>query len=74
MDLSTLTTPKINELRENLNLTDDECVIFDMLAKNKSIIEISAKIGLSVATVNRRIRKIKNKIELFGGLSDGKNN
>lgn len=62
MDLSKFTMPKIKYLRENLNLTDDEVVIFDMLAKNKSICQISDKVGMSESTINRRIRRIKCKI------------
>lgn len=62
MDLSKLTTPKINYLRENLNLTEDEEKIFNMLSKGKTIVEISMKTRMSEPTVSRRIRRIKDKI------------
>lgn len=65
MDLSKLILPKINELRIQLNLTDDEEAIFDMLAKGKSRNQIAYKLNMSVSTVDRRIKRIKDKLNMF---------
>lgn len=63
--LSRLTKPELEELEKYLNLTDDECIIFHLLAKNKSIIEISDKMGMSKRTTDRRISNVKRKVEKF---------
>lgn len=62
MDLSKFTTPKINYLRDNLNLTEEEEIVFNMLAKGKSITEISIKARTSESTIARRIKRIKQKM------------
>lgn len=67
MDLSKFTMPKINYLRENLNLTEDEEVVFEMLSKKRSIVEIADRLQISEPTVNRRIRRIKDKIQSLEG-------
>lgn len=63
MDLSKYAKPKIDEWREILNLTEQEEVVFNMLAKGHTIIEISEKTTLSERTVSRRIMSISNKME-----------
>ena len=47
---------------ENCNFTDRQKEILDLRRKGKSIVEISLKIQVSTRTVDREIRKIKNKI------------
>lgn len=47
---------------ENCNFTDRQKQIFELRRKGKSIIEISFIIPASTRTVDREIRKIKNKI------------
>lgn len=44
------------------NFTDRQHDILELRRKGKSIIEISIKIHISEATVNREIKKIKKKI------------
>lgn len=61
--LSSLTKPELEELKDQLNLTEEEITIFDMLAKRKSIFEISDKTILSERTVKRRIKSFCEKIE-----------
>lgn len=63
MDLSKFTTPKINYLRENLNLTEDEEIVFDMLSKHKSRIQIADKLQLSVSCIDKRIKQLRTKIK-----------
>lgn len=54
--------PRINYLRKNLNLTEDEEQVFDLLVKNKTIKEISDRVQISPRSVARRIAMIKRKM------------
>lgn len=63
MQLYKLTTQKINELHDALNLTEDEEIVFQMLSKGKSRIQIADRLQLSVRSVDNRIKDIKNKIK-----------
>lgn len=62
MKLSKLTKPELEEIYRNANFTEEEEKIFWMLAVGKSLEQISAKTFLPIATVNRRVRSIKDKI------------
>lgn len=62
MNLSSLTKSELERYRCELNLTDDENAIFEMLSKGKSRQEIANKIQLSSRTVDRRIKSIKIKM------------
>ena len=68
MKLSKLTKPELEEILENANLTEDEQIVFDLLSKGKTITEISLEISVCERTVNRRIHKIKNKINRLEGI------
>ena len=61
--LSSLTKPELEELTTNCGFTDNELVIVKMLKNDKTSIEIANKLFLSVPTIDRRIRRIRNKIE-----------
>lgn len=61
--LSELTKPELEGLKEQCCFTETEIAIFDRLKKGETSIEISEKISLSVPTIDRRIRGIKEKIE-----------
>ena len=61
--LSSLTKPEIEELKELLNLTEDEEIIFIALSKGKSREEICYISKISLRTLDRRIECIKNKKE-----------
>ena len=61
--LSSLTKPELEELKEQLNLTDDEAEVFDMLSRGKSNISIADKLCLCERTVCRVSKRIKFKIE-----------
>lgn len=63
MDLSKMDSLKIKQLQEQLNLTQEEQIVFDMLSRGKSITEIASRIHTSKRTVDNRILKIKNKME-----------
>lgn len=61
--LSSLTKPELEELKEQLNLTDDEIDIFNGLSKGRSKVRIAEDCLVSVGTVSNRIRDIQNKAE-----------
>lgn len=63
MKLSALIKPELDYLRDNGNFTEEELQIFYMLSSGKSIVYISEKMQYSTATVNRRIKKIYEKID-----------
>ena len=61
--LSSLTKPELEELRDRLALNDSEKEIISMLRNEKSIIEISNELCVSIPTTNRKIKQIKYKLE-----------
>lgn len=61
--LSSLTKPELEELRDRLALNDSEKAIISMLHNEKSIIEISNELCVSIPTTNRKIKQIKYKLE-----------
>ena len=67
--LSSLTKPELEELKELLNLTEDELEVFSMLAKGKTLVEVSMENRISVSTLKRRIESIKRKVEKLNGKS-----
>lgn len=67
MLLSSLTKPELEELKERLNLTDDELLIFDLLSRGKSNTCICDKCVLSSSALDRKISKIKAKINRLKG-------
>lgn len=56
------TQPEIDFLINMCNFSEQEEEIFTKRCKNISIEEISNEMCMSIATVNRSIRRIKNKI------------
>lgn len=60
--LSSLTKPELDELKELLNLTEEEEEIFLLLARGKSKVSISDKCLVSVGTVSNRICSIQSKV------------
>lgn len=56
------TEPECEKLRTLCNFTKDERLIFDLRVSDHSIVEVSQKLKMSEATVNRRIKNIKRKI------------
>ena len=60
--LSSLTKPELEELKELLNLTEDEEKIFKGLSKGRGKIQIADDCMVSTSTVNNRIRAISSKL------------
>lgn len=48
--------------RQDCNFTPEERAVFDLAVQNKSNIQIGLELGMSQATVSRRITAIKRKI------------
>ena len=67
--LSSLTKPELEELKENCEFTNDEKIIINFLQNKNTCIEISDKMNISIATVNRRILDIREKIERTDGMN-----
>ena len=66
--LSSLTKPELEELKELLNLTEEEREVFEKLSKGKSKISIADDCLVSVGTVANRISAIQNKVNrILGG-------
>lgn len=60
------TKPELEYIKENANFTVEELTIFEMLTGKygrETIVYIANKTNLSIATVSRRIKKIKSKIK-----------
>lgn len=60
--LSMLTTPKLEQTKVYLNLSDEEERVFDLLSKRKSIGEIALRLNVSTRTVDRVVFRIKEKL------------
>jgi len=61
--LSGLTRFELEDLKVQLNLTQEEDQIFNDLAKGKSNVEISLHNHISTSSVTNKIRIIRSKIE-----------
>lgn len=57
-----LTAPEADRLRMLCNFSDDERKVFDMRIRDKSNVEISMALQMSVRTVNRRWKTARTKI------------
>lgn len=61
--LSGLTKPELEDLKEKLNLTEEEENVFIGLSKGRSNMRIADDCLVSISTVDRKIRDISAKIE-----------
>lgn len=57
-----LTVPEAERLRALCNFTDEERAVFDLRIRDKSVVEISMALHLSVASIKRRLQSIRTKI------------
>lgn len=64
--LSSLTKPELEELKELLNLTDDEELVFVQLSKGRSKIMTADNCQISERTVGNKIKSICLKLERLG--------
>lgn len=65
--LSELTKPELEELKDLLNLTDDEAYVFEELSRGRSKVCVADRCKISVSTVNNRIKSIRLKLERLKG-------
>lgn len=72
--LSSLTKPELEEIKQICNFTDDEMKVFELLAKGRSITEMSIMLSVCTRTINRRISDILSKILKVGGVYGKSNN
>lgn len=64
MNLSKLNKSQLEELRMDANFTEEEDLIYQMLSKGKSRVQIADKMNVSVPTVDRRIKDIRSKLNM----------
>jgi len=67
--LSNLSKQEIRFYEEMINFTNDEELVLEMSSKGKSRIEMSDRLGVSVPTIDRIIKKIKRKVESHNAYS-----
>ena len=67
MKLSKLTKPELEEIFRNANFTEEEEKVFWDLSRGISQKEISFRLSISLTTVERRVRSIKNKLKRLEG-------
>ena len=60
--LSSLTRPELEFLKDQLNLTDEEAIVFEQLSKGRSKIAAADKCMVSISTIDNRIRSINSKV------------
>lgn len=60
--LSSLTKPELEELKDLLNLTDDEIEVFNGLSKGRSRTRIADDCLCATSTVDNRVKAIGNKL------------
>ena len=65
--LASLTRPELEELKEDLNLTEEELKVFEMLSKGRSNVQIAIDCCVATSTVSNRIKDISNKINKIRG-------
>lgn len=61
--LSSLTMLELDSLRCSLNLTDDELLVFNELARGRSNVTVADKCGIATSTVSNRIKAIADKVD-----------
>ena len=60
--LSSLTKPELEELKDQLNLTDDEEMVFEQLSKGRSNVLAADNCQISSRTVDNKIKSINIKL------------
>ena len=63
--LSSLTKPELESLKEQLNLTDDEELVFLHLSKGRNKERIAFECSISVGNVSNRIKTICFKSQIL---------
>ena len=58
-----LTALEAERLRALCNFSDEEREVFDLRIRDKSVVEISMTLNLSVSSTKRRLHSIARKVE-----------
>lgn len=61
--LSSLSRLELEELKENCIFTEEELEIMKLATNRSTNIEIAERLNMSIATLERRFKEIKEKIE-----------
>ena len=56
------TKPELERFRKECNLTKDERLLFELRAKDIPLEECAERMNLSVSTIYRLHKKVKNKV------------
>lgn len=72
--LTSLTKPELEELKELLNLTEEENIVFCGLLKGYNVSMIADRNNMSDRTISRKIEQICNKIDKVKELNELKKN
>lgn len=64
--LSSLTKAEIEDIKDKLNLTDDEEMIFNHLSKGRPNLVVADNCKCSMSFVDSRIKSIKYKLRKIG--------
>lgn len=62
MKIYDFTEPELRIFRQECNFTDDELQVFNLKAKNKSIVYIAMELNISEPQVSKLTARIKKKI------------
>lgn len=68
--ITSLTKSELDELEIQLNLTDDELLVFRQLSKGRSIVAIADNCGIATSTVSNRIKAILTKCSRLKGVDN----
>lgn len=60
--LTSRTKPELEQIREQLNLSDDELIVFNELSRGHSIVFVAERCGISESTASYRIKAIVQKL------------
>lgn len=60
--LTSLTKSELEELKDELNLTDDEVLVFDQISHGRSIVATADRCNIATSTVSNRIKSISKKV------------
>lgn len=61
--LSGMVKSELEEIKDKANFTDEELIVFECMAKGKSIVACADKCNCSSSTVSNRVESIKRKME-----------
>ena len=60
--LSGMVKSELQEIKDKANFTDEELLVFECMAKNKSIVTTAFECKCSTSTISNRVECIKKKI------------